>query len=300
MQGESAATAGYANAAVAQPDEELAEAAIDAFANLASAIAVDCSFVATLTEANASLVKQLKESAQALKEVKSLLKKERSDRASRKPFAPFVDSYCWSNWYKLARNHTSINCLYPKTGHKKEATKSNNMGGSQALKEWLAGATSKNNSETFEDCRTPPLLQNHDTDIVDSGCTGHFLLINAPCRNKIKSKHPLRVRLPNGDTMDSSHTAALDILELSEAASVAHVLPAMANNSLLSVGQLCNKGYYVTFKLYGVTIFNSKGHAILKGVRDLGTGLWHINMRNEPQYQIASANNVYELRNTGV
>jgi hypothetical protein len=135
MQGESATTSGYANAAVAHPDEDLAEAAIDAFANLASATAVDRSIVATFTEANARLVKQLEESAQALKEVKALLKKERGDRASRKPFAPSVDNYCWSHGYKLARNHTSMNCLYPKTGHKKEATKSNNMGGSQALKE---------------------------------------------------------------------------------------------------------------------------------------------------------------------
>jgi hypothetical protein len=45
--------------------------------------------------------------------------------------------------------------------------------------------------------------------------------------------------------------------ELSEAASVAHVFLSMAKNSLLSVGQLCNEGYYVTFKIDGVTIFNS-------------------------------------------
>jgi hypothetical protein len=57
----------------------LAEAAIDAFANLASATAVDRAIVATLTEANACLANQLEESAQALKEVKALLKKERSD-----------------------------------------------------------------------------------------------------------------------------------------------------------------------------------------------------------------------------
>jgi hypothetical protein len=135
MQGESAATSGYANAAVAQPDEDLAEASIDAFANLASATAVDRAIVATLTEANSRLVKQLEESAQALKEVKALLKKERSDRVSCKPFALSVDNYCWSHGYRLARNHTSMNCFYPKTRHKKEATKSNNMGGSQALKE---------------------------------------------------------------------------------------------------------------------------------------------------------------------
>jgi hypothetical protein len=100
--------------------------------------------------------------------------------------------------------------------------------------------------------------------------------------------------------MDSSHTAALDIPELSGSASVVHVFPAMANNSLLSVGQLCNEGCYVTFRLEGVTIFNPSGRAILKGVRDLGTGLWCINLRkNEPESPIASANNVYELLNTG-
>jgi hypothetical protein len=91
--------------------------------------------VETLTKANACLAKQLEESAQALKEVKSLLKKECSDRVARTPFALSVDNYCWSHGYKLARNHTSMNCLYPKTYHKKEGTKSNNMGGSQALKE---------------------------------------------------------------------------------------------------------------------------------------------------------------------
>jgi hypothetical protein len=135
IQGESAATSGYANAAVAQPDEDLAESAIDAFANLASATAVDRAIVSTWTEANARLAKQLEESDHALKEVKALLKKERSDRVACKPCAPSVDNYCWTHGYKLAKIHTSMNCLYPKTGHKKEANKSNNMGGSQANKE---------------------------------------------------------------------------------------------------------------------------------------------------------------------
>jgi hypothetical protein len=83
---------------------------------------------------------------------------------------------------------------------------------------------------------------------VDSGCTGHFLLVNAPCLNKVKSRNPLTVRLPNGATMESSHTADLDIPELNAAASKAHVFPGMAHHSLLSVGQLCDEGYIVTFK----------------------------------------------------
>jgi hypothetical protein len=64
------------------------------------------------------------------------------------------------------------------------------------------------------------------------------LLINAPFQKKVKSQNPLRVCLPNGDTMDSTHTASLDIPELSQAASIAHVFPGMVNNYLLSVGQL--------------------------------------------------------------
>jgi hypothetical protein len=136
---------------------------------------------------------------------------------------------------------------------------------------------------------------------VDSGCTGNFLLSNAPCRNKTKHINPFRVRLPNGATMDSTHTASLDIPEISAAAAVAHIFPSMSNNSLLSVRQLCNEGYSVTFTIDDVTIFNKIGKEILKGSRDLYTGLWCIKLRKEIQHNpIASVNNVYELRETGV
>jgi hypothetical protein len=112
------------------------------------------------------------------------------------------------------------------------------MGGIQANKERFAGATPLNNNSTFEVCLTPPLLKQHQTSIVDSGCTGHFLLVNIPCLNKVKSRTPLTVRLPNGATMESYHTAELDIPELNDDASKAHVFPGMANHSLLSVGKL--------------------------------------------------------------
>jgi hypothetical protein len=94
--------------------------------------------------------------------------------------------------------------------------------------------------------------------------------------------------------------ASLDIPELSKAASIAHVFPGMANNYLLSVGQLCTEGYYITFRIDAFTIYSSAGKSILKGKRDLNTGLWCINLRHEkPQHAIYVANNVYELCNTG-
>jgi hypothetical protein len=135
---------------------------------------------------------------------------------------------------------------------------------------------------------------------VDSGCTGHFLLVNAPCLKKVKSRTPLTVRLPNGDTMESSHTTELDIPELNAAASKSHVFPGMANHALLSVGHLCNEGYIVTFKRAAVTIWDPNNSQILSGPRDVNTGLWCINLKHTNSHiPEPIANNVYELRNTG-
>jgi hypothetical protein len=124
------------------------------------------------------------------------------------------------------------------------------------------------------------LLEQHETAIVDSGCTGHFLLVNAPCLNKVKFQTPLTVRLPNGAKMESSHTADLDIPKLNAAASKAHVFPGTAHHYLLSVGQLCDEGYIVTFRQDTVTICNSESSKFLSGPRDLNTGIWRINLKH--------------------
>jgi hypothetical protein len=79
------------------------------------------------------------------------------------------------------------------------------MGIIQANIELCAGGKSLDNRETFQDFFTPPLLEHHETAIAYYGCTGHFLLVNAPCQNKVKSQNPLRVCLPNGDTMNYTY-----------------------------------------------------------------------------------------------
>jgi hypothetical protein len=118
--------------------------------------------------------------------------------------------------------------------------------------------------------------------------------------SKVKSQNPLTVRLPNGATIESTHTAALDIPELNKSLSIEHVFTGMGNHYLLSVGQLFNEGDTVTFRIESDKIYNSQGIQILRGVRDLNTGLWWINLRKEHQQPHQEvANNVYELRNTG-
>jgi hypothetical protein len=129
----------------------------------------------------------------------------------------------------------------------------------------------------------------------------HWTLFVRQCTlpTQIQIKKSFESFLPNGDTMDSTHTASLDIPELIKAASIAHVFPCMANHSFLSVGQLLNEGYYVTFRIDAVTIYSSAIKSILKGKRDLNTRLWRINLRHEkPQHTVSVANNVYELCNT--
>jgi hypothetical protein len=137
MQGESAATARYhsANYAMTQNENQMAEATIGALANLATATAADRGVVAALTQANSRLAKQLEENSSELKELKALLNQERRDRRVPRIFNPSSSNYCWTHGYKVGKTHTSLTCNPPKPGHKAEATRADNMGGSQANRE---------------------------------------------------------------------------------------------------------------------------------------------------------------------
>jgi hypothetical protein len=96
--------------------------------------------------------------------------------------------------------------------------------------------------------------------------------------NKTLTTNPLTVRFPNGQTVKYTHTSTPDILQLSKSAKAAHIFPAMENNSLLSVGQICDEGYFVLFSISEVKILNEKQKIIMKGNRDCATGLWRINL----------------------
>jgi hypothetical protein len=137
MHGESAATAGYhsSNDAVGQTEDQLAEATIGALANLAMATAADRGVVATLTEANARLVKQLEDNSNELRELKTLIKQERVEKRGQRSFQPYPNNYQWMHGYKAGNTHTSFSCRLPKPGHKRDVTRADNMGGSQANKE---------------------------------------------------------------------------------------------------------------------------------------------------------------------
>jgi hypothetical protein len=113
----------------------MAEATIRALSNLATATAADRGVVTTMMEANARLAKQLEDNSNELRELKALIKKERFEKRGQQSFNPSPNNYCCTHGYKVANTHTSLSFNFPKKGHKIEATRTDNMGGSQANKE---------------------------------------------------------------------------------------------------------------------------------------------------------------------
>jgi hypothetical protein len=91
--------------------------------------------------------------------------------------------------------------------------------------------------------------------------------INAKCTNKVLLETPLEVHLPNGATIVSTHTAMLNMPSLPHAARHAHILPGLAQHSLLSLGQMFDSGCAVTFTATKVTVTNGES-TILTGLRD--------------------------------
>jgi hypothetical protein len=99
VQGESSSTAGYqsANAAVSHTEDQMDEATIGALSNLATATAADRGVVAALTQANARLANQLEDNSNKLRELKALIKKERTENRGQRSFNPSPRNYCWTH-----------------------------------------------------------------------------------------------------------------------------------------------------------------------------------------------------------
>jgi hypothetical protein len=141
-----------------------------------------------------------------------------------------------------------------------------------------------------------PSQPSPSTALLDSGCTAHFLLANAKCSNKKSTSTPFAVRLPNGDTITSTHTTTLNMPSFPHAARHAHILPGLAQHSLLSVGQMYDSGCSVTFTASNVMVTNGES-TILKGLRYKESSLWRAPLEPAPPLNVGqdhSSHNVYE------
>ena len=141
------------------------------------------------------------------------------------------------------------------------------------------------------------------TAIADSGCTGHFLQVDSPCIDKIPTNNGLRVLLPDGSTIQASHTALLDLPDLPLAARQAHIFPQLKHNALISIAQFCDHGCTAVFTATSVRIFlDSK--ILIQGSRQSTTNLWTIDLQQQTTPPASktetlnvghAANSVYEM-----
>jgi hypothetical protein len=123
-------------------------------------------------------------------------------------------------------------------------------------------------------------------------------LANAKFTNKVLAETPVEVRLPNGAAIASTHTAMLNMPSLPPAARQAHILPGLAQHSLLSMGQMYDSGCAVTFTATKVTVTNGST-TILTGQRDKESGLWRVPLETNLPLQLGGghyAHNVYEQK----
>ena len=109
--------------------------------------------------------------------------------------------------------------------------------------------------------------------ILDSGATSHFLVLMAPKEGITPASNPMRVSLPNGDTIQATHTCTLALPQLPEKVRHSHIIPGLAAYSLLSVVKLCDTGCDVTFTKIDCTV-QLRGRVLMTGTKDTKTGLW--------------------------
>lgn len=111
--------------------------------------------------------------------------------------------------------------------------------------------------------------------ILDSGVSSHFLLSAAPVHDKKVATNPLHIKLLDGTTIESSHTANIALPQLPPMARVAHIVPSLASHSLVSVVKLCNAGCKVVMDDISCEV-HYRGKPVIQCSKCMQTGLWMI------------------------
>jgi hypothetical protein len=143
--------------------------------------------------------------------------------------------------------------------------------------------TSNNTKQTF-------LLPSHLSNaITDTGASGNYApesalpyMVNILPHSADRTSKPIRVELPNGQIIKSTHTAEFNLLTLPRAARKAHIFRDLQCDTLISVGVLCDAGLVATLTADDVTFYYGP-HVVLQGKRNKVTQLWDLNIFPDAQ-----------------
>ena len=241
---------------------------------------------------NQNLVTQLKTVQDEITALKNAIKGHKPPGCEHA--LPDLNRYCWTHGYHVCISHSSKTCKMKVVGHQDEATRANNIGGSQNGK-WQGQSMVMTTSDKFTNYSNASWLQisPHPPDqhpaFMDTGTTGHFLLCNATCLNLHPTTSPIHCQLPDGNHMILTHEAELDIPQctLPIDALTTHLFPELAAYSLISIGTFCDHGCHALFTSHNV-------HIIIDGTTNLQgscnpNGLWLMDLHNPAWWHASSS-----------
>jgi hypothetical protein len=102
--------------------------------------------------------------------------------------------------------------------------------------------------------------------------------------------------MPNGTTIQSSHTCNLLLTDLPPQSRQDHILPELVHNSLILVGQLCDNEFSVTFTQDQVTV-SKNGKNVMYGTRDPKSRLWRVNLKQKFETENVQCNHAHGNNN---
>ena len=106
--------------------------------------------------------------------------------------------------------------------------------------------------------------------------------------NKRVADRPLTIKLPNGNTVRSSHVGELDLPLIPSGGRVAHVVPGLASHSFVSTVKLCNARCQVDMRDISCEI-RYRGQIIVRCSKDTRTGLWMMPLTQQNNKEILGA-----------
>jgi hypothetical protein len=191
---------------------------------------------------------------------------------------------CWMHGLGKNKCHTSAQCKNKAEGHKDSATAADMQEGSNnkvmTRRRAKPSAPSKSNAELAPipvPAISPPPTVLDSTPAIADGCTANFCTTGMPVHNKRLATEPIAIRNPNSKVMCSTCTTGLHLPGLPLAARQVHIVPSLASQSLLSIGQFCDAGCKVVFDSHTVTISHNS-EVLLTGQRTALTRLWHLDI----------------------
>jgi hypothetical protein len=118
---------------------------------------------------------------------------------------------------------------------------------------------------------TLPLIPNSHG-IADTGATTVLVMANTPMQNVLIAPNPLNIKLPDGNTVRSTHICDVEIPGLPHVLE-GHIVPALNATSLIGIRILCQVGCRVVFTDTACYV-KYNGKIILRGTKDPSTDLW--------------------------